>query len=1163
MNFAGSIPALGNILIFNYLIIIYFIYILIYNLNKKLMFLFFDTETTGLPKNKIFNISEILSWPRLIQISWILYDLNGNILNSKNYYIKPNKYIIPLNSMLIHGITNKYVNKYGKDIIYILKKFYKSLKYSKFIIGHNINFDCNIIIGEFYRLNYNIKKLIEKKKKIDTQIILYNNKDILKIKKNRWISLKEAYKILYNKNINKNLLHNSFYDLYINILCFIKLIKIKIIKFNFNIKIKNFLKKKNKYKKYFFNINNHTNYCILNSTIKIDDLINKTSEYNMKAVGITDNNLMGSYYFLEKINNYNINNKNKIKPIIGFELFVKIDNENLIIILIAKNKIGFLNLIKISSLSYFNNNNIYNISKKIIKKYKKGLIFLISPYKSIISYYIINNKFNHAIKELLYWKKIFNNNLFIEIFKNNFKYEKKINKYLIQYSKKYNIDYINQNYIFYINKSDYKIYNILLCIKNKEKQNIKINNKKKKDNYYLFKENLYFKKYSEIKKKFKTLKKGFFNLKKLYKKIKFFNIKKKNLLPNYKLTNSLKNKFKKKKNINFNYLKYITYKGAKKKYKIINNNIKKRIKKELKIIKDKNFEDYFLIVYDIVKQAKKMNVYIGAGRGSVAGSIISYCINITKVDPLKYNLIFERFLNADRVNMPDIDIDFDKKGRKKIIKYLQNKYGYLNISNIITFGKLGSKLAIKDTSRVFNLSLKKSNILSNYLVKKYSLKILLNNDISYFKKKIKEKGIKKIINLKKIYVNKNSLESKVLKNAQLIEGMIRNTSMHACGIIISKKKLYNNIPIIYNDKKKILLTQYDTYCNEKIGLLKIDLLYLNFLTIIKDTLNLIKNKKKKKFSLNDKKTLNLFRNGYTIGVFQYDSLGIRDYVKHLKPKNFNDLIIMNALYRPGTIKYIEDFILRKNGQKKISYDLPIMKKYLKETCGITIFQEQVILIARKLSGISKIEADNLREAIAKKKIYKLKNLKSKFFKNSIKNGYSLNILKKIWKDWENFSLYAFNKSHATCYSYITFQTAFLKTHYKLEYMCSLLSNNIHKYKNLKLFLEETKRLKIKILKPDINISNNKFIIENKKLRFGFGAIKNIGKISIQHIIKKRKNKKFKSFIDFIKRINLRIINKQTIKILILSGCLDSLNIKKYNFFLKKNSKFISSSVIII
>ncbi|WGH28198.1 MAG: DNA polymerase III subunit alpha [Candidatus Shikimatogenerans bostrichidophilus] len=637
-----------------------------------------------------------------------------------------------------------------------------------------------------------------------------------------------------------------------------------------------------------------------------------------------------------------------------------------------------------------------------------------------------------------------------------------------------------------------------------KKKNIIIKNKnKKKDNYYLFNKDFYFKKYSEIKKKFKDLKKGFINLNKIYKKIKFFNIKKKNLLPNFKLPEKFKKKIK-LKNKNYYYLKYITFKGAKKKYLILNNKIKKRIKKELNIIKKKNFENYFLIVYDIINQAKKKKIFIGPGRGSVAGSIIAYCIDITKIDPLKYNLIFERFLNIDRVKMPDIDIDLENKDRNKIILYLKKKYGFFNVSNIITYGKIGSKLAIKDTARVLNLSLNKVNKLSKNLIKKFTLKEMLDNNLNFFYNKLSYKDINKLIILKKIYNNKNSLESKVLYNAKFLEGIIRNTSIHACGIIISKEKLINNIPIMYNKKNNILLTQYDTYSIEKIGLLKIDLLSLKILTIIKNTIKKIK--KKEKFNINDKKTLNLFRKGNTIGIFQYDSLGMRKYLKNLKPNNFNDLISLNALYRPGTIKYINNFILRKNGKEKILYDLPVMKKYLKETYGITVYQEQVILIARKLSGISKIKADNIREAIGKKKINKLKNLKKLFFKNSIKKGYLLKILKKIWKDWENFALYAFNKSHATCYTYISFQTAFLKTHYKIEYMCSLLSNNIYKYKNLKIFLKESKNLNIKFLKPDINISKKNFLIENNKIRFGMGGIKGIGNITINYIINERKKK---------------------------------------------------------
>ncbi|WGH27722.1 MAG: DNA polymerase III subunit alpha [Candidatus Shikimatogenerans bostrichidophilus] len=1126
-----------------------------------------------------------MNWPRLIQISWQLYDNNGKLIKLNNYFIKPDNFKINKKSFLIHGINKKLLKKRGKNIKYVLNKFYKYLKLSTYIIGHNIDFDINIINGEFFRLKKNINKIFLKKKKIDTQKALLNNN---KFNITKWLNLKQTFYFLYKKNVEKELFHNSFYDVYIIVLCFIKLLYYKIINIKYKVNIFFFLKNvpslkdkklekdfflKKKKKNYYFNIHNNTNYTTINnsnkniSIINIDKLIDKAIKYKMLAIGITDNNMMASYYFLTKI--YSVNNnfkKNIIKGILGYNFYLKDNKDNFFChTLIAKNKKGYYNLIKICSYSYINNNkNLVFIDKKKIIKYKEGLIFLTGNLNSEISYNIINNNIKKSIEILLFWKKIFKDDIYIEIFRDGFKKEKIVNKYLLRFSKLFNIPFINQSNNFYLSKKEYIIHDIFLCIKNKEKKRTPIisefNNYKlikKGYRYGLPNNNFYFKNFLEIKNNFNDIKKGFKNLKKIYKKIENIIIKPKNLFPIFKLSNKKKKKiFKNKKyddkKLNKNYLKYLIYKGAKKKYKKLNNKIKKRIKKEFKVIINKNFENYFLIVYDIINNAKKKGIYIGPGRGSVAGSIIAYCIDITKIDPLKYNLIFERFLNEERFKMPDIDIDLDNKNKNKLIDYIIKKYTLLKVCNIITFGKIGTKSSIRDVSRIFNLPLEKVNFLSKLIVKKLNLTEILHEDINLLKKKTSYRNINNILRIRSIYNNKKYLESKILFYAKYLEGLIRNTGIHACGIIISNEKIINNIPVMLNKNKNYFLSQYDTYSIEKIGLLKIDLLSLKTLNVIKNTIKIIKkNKKKINFSLKDKKTFDLFKKGNTLGIFQYDSKGMIKTLKLLKPNNLNDLIALNALYRPGPIKYIPNFIARKNGKEKVVYDIPIMKKYLKETYGITIYQEQVIFIARKLSGISKSEADILREAIGKKKIYVLNTIKKKFFEQSIKNGYNINSLNKIWLDWENFASYAFNKSHATCYTYIAFQTAFLKANYTLEYMTTLLSNNLNNKNTLKSLLLEINKLKINILPPNINKNKSHFTIENKGIRFCINAIKGIGKACINNI---NKNKNyFLSFLDFILKINLRIINKRVLEILIFSGTLDGLGIKRYYYIKNINS----------
>ncbi|WOX79106.1 DNA polymerase III subunit alpha [Candidatus Shikimatogenerans bostrichidophilus] len=686
----------------------------------------------------------------------------------------------------------------------------------------------------------------------------------------------------------------------------------------------------------------------------------------------------------------------------------------------------------------------------------------------------------------------------------------------------------------------------------KKKKNINNNNDTFPKNIF------YLKKYSKIKNKFKNFKKGFKNLNILFKKVKNINLKYNILLPIYKISKRNYNKINKlfklkinKKNVNYLYLKYLIYKGAKKKYIKINDIIKKRIIKELKIIKYKKFVNYFLIVYDLIKTAKKLDIYVGPGRGSVAGSIIAYCLNITKIDPIKFKLIFERFLNNERIKLPDIDIDLEDKGRKKLLLYIYYKYGG-NVANIITYNKIGAKTAIKDVSRVFYLSFKEANKLSKMINNNFTLKQILSkkNNILVFKKKLSLSKFNNILKIRKIYNDKNSIKSKILKYAKHLEGLIRCIGIHACGIIITSKKLFNYIPLMYNNKNNnLLLTQYDKKCIENIGLLKIDLLALKTLNIIKNSLLEIRNNKKSiNFNLYDYNTYKLFNSSKTIGIFQFDSDNIRIILNIMKPNWFKDLIAINALYRPGTINNLYEYLLRKKNKKIIHYEIKDIKKYLIETYGLTLYQEQVILIARKLSGISNTDADLLREAIGKKNINKLNLIKKNFFKKAIKKGYLLNKLNKIWRSWENFVLYAFNKAHATCYSYISYQTGYLKINYPIEFMCTLLNNNIKNKNKIESFINEAKRLKIKILPPDINISKYNFIIEKKiYIRSGLGIINNLGEKTVKKIAK---NKPFKSLTDFLNKIKIKIINKKVIKSLILSGAFDSFKIKRYIYFLK-------------
>ena len=555
---------------------------------------------------------------------------------------------------------------------------------------------------------------------------------------------------------------------------------------------------------------------------------------------------------------------------------------------------------------------------------------------------------------------------------------------------------------------------------------------------------------------------------------------------------------------------------------------------------------------DFINAARDMKVSVGPGRGSAAGSVVAYALGITSIDPIKYNLLFERFLNPDRVSLPDIDIDFDDEGRNKVIEYVVDKYGSDQVAQIITYGRMAAKSSIRDTGRVLDLSLSEVDRISK-LVPNMKLNDIFSMNDSDLKSELRTDEFSRVNELKKLY-NSSDLSAETLQQASLLEGSLRNTGIHACGVIITPSNISEFVPITRARDSDFFVTQFDNSVVEDAGLLKMDFLGLKTLTIIKDTVKLIKYKydvdlDPEKFELDDKKTYELFQRGETVGIFQYESPGMQKYLKDLKPTDFNDLIAMNALYRPGPLEYIPSYISRKNGSEPITYDIPEMEEILKETYGITVYQEQVMSLSQKISGFSKGEADLLRKAMGKKIFSLIEKLKPKFMKGGQENGYTIEILEKIWKDWEAFASYAFNKSHSTCYALIGYQTAFLKANYPSEYMAAVLSNNMNDIKQVSFFMEECKRMGVTVLGPDINESFYKFNVnDDKAIRFGMGAVKGVGKGAVETIVKNRKDGKYDDIFDFAKRIDLRLANKKTFENLILAGGLDSFELNRSQYF---------------
>ncbi|WP_185877678.1 DNA polymerase III subunit alpha [Blattabacterium cuenoti] len=1169
------------------------------------MYLIIDTETTGLPKfyDKFF----CKNWPRIIQLSWQVHDKIGNLIEFNNFIIKPKDFDIPFISFKIHRINNEFAHKYGYDLNYVLDIFQLTFNKYEYVIGHNLEFDIKIIEKEYY---INKKEISFKKKKIlDTKLVSINYCKLPgNRKKFKWPTLSELYHKLFSEKIPN--LHNAANDVKATARCFLELLRIGIIS-NKNIGIKKDIisefKKNNHYiipssivsfervdkekilkkktsnniliqKKWttnqqYFNIHNHTHFSVLNSTINIKCLIERAINLNMPAIGITDyGNMMGSFHFLNQIKLFNKKYypKRFIKGIIGCEFFIsenyfqkkftKNEPDKIYTqVLLSKNKKGYKNLIKICSIGYTEGfyAGIPRIGKNIIKNYKDNLIALTGDINSEIPHAILNYGEKIGEKIFLWWKNLFKNDFYIELLRHGLEEENHVNEILIKFSKKYNVKYIAQNNVFYLKKEEHNAHDILLCIKSGNKQSIPIG--KGKGFRFGFKNHEYYlKNHEEMKKIFSDIPDSFHSLNELIQKIECYDISNKILLPKFKTPKYVKNL----SISDHEFLSKLTYEGAEKRYKNITTKIKKRILFELNTIKKIGYPGYFLIIKNIVDKAKELNISVGPGRGSSAGSVVAYCLGITEIDPIKYNLLFERFLNPDRISLPDIDIDFDDKGREKILDWISKKYGKNKVAQIVTYSTMGAKSSIRDTGRVLGLSLYETDRIAKMIPINFSLKNILDKNFSFENIKNKEviNNIKKII---EIYNNKHSLSGRVLIQAKILEGTIRNIGIHACGIIISPYDIKEIIPVFLSKDTNLLVTQFDNNVVEQTGLLKMDFLGLKTLSIIKDTIKIIGSNIK--FLLNDEKTFNLFKKGETVAVFQYESTGMQKYLRKLKPDRFDDLIAMNALYRPGPLQYIPNFISRKHGKEIISYDLPEMKEFLEETYGITIYQEQVMLLSQKIAGFSKGEADLLRKSMGKKQKEVLDKMKNYFIKKSINRGYDKNIVKKIWRDWEYFSCYAFNKSHATCYAFIAFKTAYLKAHFPCQYMSSVLSNNMNNIKQLTFFMKECKKMNLFIDKPDINESDSNFrIIGKNRIQFGLNGIKGVGENAVRIILKERnKNGKFSSIFNLVNRIDLRVVNKKILENLVLSGSLDSLNILREQYFYEysTNEELIKSSTL--
>jgi DNA polymerase III subunit alpha len=924
----------------------------------------------------------------------------------------------------------------------------------------------------------------------------------------------------------------------------------------------------------FSHLHVHTQFSLLDGAASIQNLYKKAIADGMPALAISDHgNMFGVFEFVkEAYNHKGADGKPLVKPIVGCEFYITENRHRKTFskeekdprchqILLAKDDIGYKNLVKLTSLGYIEGmySKYPRIDKELIHRYHEGLIATTCCLGAMVPQAIMYKGEEEAENEFKWWLNIFQKDYYVELQRHGLPEQDKVNAVLLKFAKKYHVKVIASNDSHYVDQTDFNAHDILLCINTGEKQatpalreftddDIHIKNKR----FAFPNDQFYFKTTKEMSEVFGDLPEAIDNTNEIVDKIDLLDLKRDILLPAFPIPKEFQ--IHEDSNLNqWEYLKHITWEGAHKRYNEITPELEERINFELFTVKTMGFAGYFLIVSDFIAAGRDKGVLIGPGRGSAAGSVVAYCIGITNIDPIKYNLLFERFLNPDRKSMPDIDTDFDDEGRQKVIDYVVEKYGKNQVAQIITYGTMAAKMSIKDVARVMDLPLAESNALTKLVPERpgIELKRVLHAPLNAKegeKSLIEKDGlgpddIELVKKIREIY-NSDSLQSKVLHEAEILEGSVRNTGIHAAGIIIAPRDLTDLIPVATSKDSDLWLTQIEGNIIEEAGVIKMDFLGLKTLTIIKNALALIKLNHGieidiDKIPLDDEKTFHLYQRGETNGTFQFESAGMQKYLRELKPDRLDDLIAMNALYRPGPIAYIPKFIERKHGREKIEYDLPAMEELLKETYGITVYQEQVMLLSQKLANFSKGDADVLRKAMGKKQKSVLDKMKAQFLDGATKNGHPADKLEKIWTDWEAFAQYAFNKSHSTCYAYVAYQTAYLKANYPGEYMSAVL-NNAGALEKITFFMDECKRMGIKVLGPDVNESLIGFAVNKKgEIRFGLGGLKGVGEAAIESLLEERQKKgAFASIFDMIKRVNQRTVNKKTLESLAYAGAFD-------------------------
>ena len=1127
------------------------------------MYLIFDTETTGLPRDYNAPVTDLDNWPRVVQLSWQLHAANGKLLSQHDYIIQPEGFTIPFNAEKVHGISTQRAQEEGLPLAEVLTAFRQDLARTQTVVGHNVDFDINITAAEFIRAGLcqsGDDNPVLQSPKIDTKDA---STDFCRIPggrggKYKWPTLSELHEKLFGVRFDGA--HNSAYDVDATARCFFGLIEHRVIPpFAPEVAIEDIHYERPNLEDVtatadpsaieqvptvpasdipvqdiktapFSHLHVHSQFSILQSTISLKELIAAAKAQNMPAVAVTDfGSLFGAFKAVAE------GRRQGVKVIIGCDVSMVADrhqkkftkdfrDHRTIQLLLAKNQAGYQNLSKLCSLGYIEGyyGGYPRVDKELIKRYASDLIATTGSLSGEIPDLILNVGEHQAEEAFQWWVDTFGNDFYVELQRHGLPEENRVNEIILGFAQKYNVKVVATNNAYYLNQEDASAHDTLLCVKNGDCLSVP----KGRGRGYRFgfaNDEYYFKSEAEMKTLFHDLPEAITNTYEIVEKTEELTLERNILLPRFEIPEGFADQD--------DYLRHLSFEGAKQRYPEITSELEDRLNLELKVIKDMGFPGYFLIVQDFINAARRMGVAVGPGRGSAAGSVVAYCTGITNIDPILYDLLFERFLNPERISMPDIDIDFDDEGRQAVIDYVVQKYGQNQVAQIVTFGTMAPRMAIRDVARVSELPLADANRLAKLVPEKPGTTF--------------EQALAEVPELKQIK-HGNDKQAEVVTLAHKLVGSVRGAGIHAAGVIIAPDDLLEYIPVKTDKDSDLFITQFDGSVVESAGMLKMDFLGLKTLTIIKTALDNIKRNHGididiDKIPLNDEKTFRLYQRGDTVGTFQFESEGMRQWLQKLKPTDIEDLIAMNALYRPGPMQFIPNFIDRKHGTERVEYPHELLQPILKNTYGILVYQEQIMQTAQILGGYSLGGADLLRRAMGKKKIEEMNKQRVVFVQGAKeKHGIEKAKAEEVFSIMEKFAQYGFNRSHSAAYSVVAYQTGYLKANYPAEYMAAVLTHNMSNSDKVTLFMDECKQQRIRVLGPDVNESSFFFGVNAQgQIRFGLGAIKGAGESAVTSIIEERESGgAYLNIFDFVKRSNLRAVNKKTLESMAMAGSFD-------------------------